>query len=294
MSPSGLLLVDKPEGPTSHDVIRWIRKAAGVRRVGHAGTLDPFASGLLLVLLGAATRLSEYLLGMDKEYQATVRLGTETSTHDPEGDVVFESPAWQELGMEEVDGALAGFRGPIQQKPPVYSAKKVQGDAAHKRVRRGEKVNLEPVPVTVFGLELEEVDLPELKLHVHCSSGTYIRALARDLGRALGVGGHLTALRRTAVGPHSVQSALLPDALSESEAIWENLASPAETLGHFPDFVVNQDEAARIRHGQFLPLPAEAVPAEGLVRVLLQGELVAVAAWREGQLRPQKVFGVEN
>ncbi|MGD2122616.1 MAG: tRNA pseudouridine(55) synthase TruB [Gemmatimonadota bacterium] len=291
MSRAGLLLVDKPVGPTSHDIVGMIRKTAGIRQVGHAGTLDPFASGLLLVLLGGATRLSEYLLGLDKEYEATIRLGIETDTHDPEGDVKRETSAWKDLRRETMEEALTAFRGSISQRPPQYSAKKIRGEAAHRRVRRGEEVELEPVSVTVHRLELQEVDFPKVRLLVNCSSGTYIRALARDLGRALGVGGHLSALRRTSIGPHSVSSALPLDALAEPEAIWKELTPPGAVLGHFPIFEVGPEEAARIRHGQFLPLPSEVAPAEGPVRVLLKGELVAVATRQGDQLRPQKVFG---
>ena len=294
MSLSGLLLVDKPTGLTSHDVVGMIRKAAGTKRVGHAGTLDPFASGLLLLLLGSATRLSEYLLGMDKEYEATVRLGAETATHDPEGEVVSESEGWRELGPQELEAALNTLRGVLMQRPPAYSAKKVKGQSAHRRVRRGESVKLEPVEVAVHSLHLREVRLPELQLEVECSSGTYIRALARDLGRALGVGAHLTTLRRTSIGPHTVESALPPDDLSSPESIRENLTPPAAALGHFPAFQVGSEDAAKLRHGQFLPLPEGLSPGEGPVRVLLHGDLVAVAARQGHQLRPQKVFGVEN
>ena len=293
-SSSGLLLVDKPAGPTSHDVVGMIRKAAGTKRVGHTGTLDPFASGLLLLLLGSATRLSEYLLGMDKEYDATVRLGAETTTHDPEGETVSESEGWRDLGRDRVEAALKTLTGVLLQKPPSYSAKKVRGESAHKRVRRGEAVELEPVEVTVRRLHLREMSLPELRVEVECSSGTYIRALARDLGRALGVGAHLTTLRRTAVGPHEVESALPPCALSNPESIRENLAAPAAALGHFPALEVEKEDAAKLRHGQFLPIPDGLSLGEGPMRVLLHGDLVAVAARQGHKLRPQKVFGVEN
>jgi len=294
MSASGLLLVDKPVGPTSHDVVGMVRRAAGMKRVGHAGTLDPFASGLLLLLLGSATRLSEYLLGLDKQYEATVRLGTETTTHDPEGEVVSESGNWRELGPEGVEAAIGTLRGVLMQKPPAYSAKKVGGESAHKRVRRGERVDLEPVEVRVHRLHLREMRLPDLKLKVDCSSGTYIRALARDLGRTLGVGAHLTTLRRISIGPHTVDSALPPDALSSPESIGENLRPPASALAHFPECEVGPEDAARLRHGQFLPIPNGDLTAAGPLRVMSSGELVAVAARQGNQLRPQKVFGVEN
>ncbi len=289
--PVGILLVDKPVGPTSHDVVDAVRKAARIRGVGHAGTLDPFASGLLLVLLGSATRLSEYFLGMDKEYQATAHLGVETASHDRDGEIVSEASGWKEIGADELEAALSGLRGRISQKPPVYSAKKIGGKAAHRRARRGEKVELRPVEVEVHELKVLEMDLPRVRLGVRCSSGTYIRALARDLGRSLKVGGHLSALRRTHIGPFSVTSSLPLGSLSDLEAIQSNLIPPALALAHLPSFEVGPQEAARICQGQFLPIPDTEIPEKTPVRVLLEGALLAVAAREGDQLRPRKVLG---
>jgi len=289
-APLGILLVDKPEGPTSHDVVDHVRKAAQIRKVGHAGTLDPFASGLLLVLLGSATRLSEYFLGMDKEYEATVHLGIETTTHDRDGEIVSEASSWKEMGVDTLEAALAGLRGKISQRPPAYSAKKIQGEAAHRRVRRGEEVELEPVEVEVYELEVQEVDLPRVLLRVRCSSGTYVRALARDLGRSLKVGGHLSTLRRTAIGPFSAPSAPSLDSLGDLETIRANLIPPARALAHLPFFEVGPEEAARLRQGQFLPVPRTGIPLKTPVRVLLDGDLLAMAAREGDQLRPRKVL----
>lgn len=288
--PAGVLLVDKPVGPTSHDIVDRLRKTAGTRKVGHAGTLDPFASGLLLLLLGSATRLAEYFLGMDKEYLATVHLGVETSTHDPEGEVVSEGGLWEAIGEAEVEAALEKFRGPIMQKPPVYSAKKVRGEAAHRRTRRGEVVELEPGKVEVYDLSLLGMEMPLLHLGVRCSSGTYIRALARDLGRSMGVGGHLSALRRTGIGPFRVASAYELDALADPATVQAGTLPAAEALSHFPSLEVGPEDAARVIHGQPLPLADAGIPQEIPVRVLLNGNLLAMAA-REGEmLRPKKVF----
>jgi tRNA pseudouridine55 synthase len=289
--PAGILLVDKPVGPTSHDVVGQLRKAAQIRRVGHAGTLDPNASGLLLVLLGSATRLSEYFLGMDKEYEATVRLGVETASHDGEGEVVSRDSGWKHVRVHELEAALEGLRGRISQRPPVYSAKKIRGEAAHRRVRRGEQVKLEPVEVEVYDLTVLEVELPRVRLQVRCSSGTYIRALARDLGRSLKVGGHLSDLRRTAIGPLSVTSASSLDALSDPEAIQANLLPPALALAHLPSVEVGPDEAARIRQGRFLSTHGTEIPENIPVLLLLDGDLLAVAAREGDQLRPRKVLG---
>jgi tRNA pseudouridine55 synthase len=289
-NPNGVLVVDKPSGPTSHDVVDRVRRIAGIRRVGHAGTLDPFASGVLLLLLGSATRLSEYFMGMDKTYQATVRLGVETETHDPEGTIVAENPGWQRLSEPEVRQALRGFRGRIEQTPPAYSAKKVRGEAAHRRTRRGEEVELLPVPVDIHELDLLGADLPELRLALRCSSGTYVRALARDLGRSLGVGGHLSALRRTGLGPFGLDSSLPLDRLGAPEDLAEALLPSAQALSHLPAVRVEAPDALRIRQGQFLPLAGEEIPEDTPIRVLLQGELLAIAAREGNQLRPRKVL----
>jgi tRNA pseudouridine55 synthase len=267
-----------------------IRKTTGIRRVGHGGTLDPFASGLLLLLVGSATRLSEYFLGMDKEYVATVQLGVETSTHDPEGEVVSECDGWRELGEAQLDAALQGLLGPIMQTPPAYSAKKVRGEAAHRRMRRGEAVQLEPVKVHVYDLKVLALEMPSVRLGVRCSSGTYVRALARDLGRSLGVGGHLSALRRVGIGPFPVDSAVDFDSLADPGLIEAELLPPAEALSHFPSLEVGPEDATRILHGQFLSMAGSGIPEETPVRILLNGNLLAVAA-REGEmLRPKKVF----
>lgn len=288
--PVGILLVDKPAGPTSHDVVEHVRKAAGIRRVGHAGTLDPFASGLLLLLLGSATRLSEYFLGMEKGYDATLRLGMETDSWDLEGEVIREDPGWHGITGKEIEAALADLRGQILQTPPVYSAKKIRGEAAHRRVRRGEEVVLDPVEVTVLDLTLTGIQLPFVHLKVLCSSGTYVRALARDLGRALGVGGHLTALRRTSIGPFSISEASLLPALGDPTAVLGALIPSAPALAHLPAVEVEPAQAARIRQGQFLVLVGTDPPEDVVVRVLLEGELVALASREGNRLRPRKVM----
>lgn len=290
----GVLLVDKPPGPTSHDVVRQVRRAAQTRRVGHAGTLDPFASGLLLVLIGTATRLSEYLLGLDKEYEATVHLGVETTTLDPEGEVAAESGDWAGLRNEDVEAGLAGLGGRILQTPPVYSAKKVRGEAAHRRVRRGEEVELQPVEVEIHEIRLLALDLPRAHLRVRCSSGTYIRAIARDLGRALKVGGHLTALRRTGIGSFAVDSALPLDALSDPSSIEPHVLPPSRALSHMPSLQIDEGDAAHVRLGQSLPMAevgeAFSVRVGEPFLLLLEDELVAVAAREGDRIRPRKVF----
>lgn len=289
-SPTGILEVDKPSGPTSHDVVDAVRRAAGTRRVGHAGTLDPFASGLLLILLGPATRLAEYFLGMDKEYEATVLLGVETSSHDPEGEIVSESRAWAGLGENDLERALDGLRGRILQTPPALSAKKVKGEAAHRRVRRGEKVELDPVWVEILDLRILQMDLPRVRLALRCSSGTYVRALARDLGRSLGTGGSLTDLRRTRIGSHSVDDAVPLADLSSWSRVAQRIVPPGRALRDLPSFQVDPGEASRVRQGQFLPVSGGDLPERTPVRVMLGDELVAVATREDDTLRPRKVL----
>ena len=287
---SGVLPLDKAVGPTSHGLVASIRRAAGTRKVGHAGTLDPFASGLLLLLLGSATRLSEYLLGMDKVYEAVVHVGVETDSHDVDGQIVSEDSGWAEVSPAELEAALEPLRGSILQRPPVFSSKKVQGEPAHRRVRRGETVELDPVEVMVHELEITRIALPECHLRVRCSSGTYIRALARDMGLNLGVGAHLTALRRTEIGPFSVSSAQPLDAYPSPEEIRRDLISPGAALAHLPTLAIDGDEASRIRQGQFLPVGGRDIPEQTPIRVLLDGELVAVAGRQGEEIRPRKVL----
>ncbi len=284
----GVLAVDKPAGPTSHDVVARARKALGERRVGHTGTLDPFATGLLMLCVGKATRLAEYLTGLDKTYEAVARLGAATDTLDPEGEVVAESDGWKDLTPASVEAALGALRGDLDQIPPAYSAKKIAGEAAHRRVRRGEEVALEPRRVTVHELELTRLELPEVAFRVRCSSGTYVRALARDLGEALGVGAHLTALRRTAVGPFGVGGAVSLEDLEAGRVPERAWRTPLEALARFPRREVDADVATRLAHGMVLPAPDE--DDSGLLAVAHGDLLVAVAEVVEGRFRPRKVL----
>lgn len=288
-APAGgaVLPLDKPPGPTSHDVVVRVRRVLDIRKVGHTGTLDPFASGLLLICLGPATRLSEYLTGLDKTYLATVRLGVRTSTHDPEGDVVGESRDWQTLDRSRVEEVLGRFRGDLLQRPPAFSAKKVRGEAAHRRARRGETVDLPPAAVRVDALEVLEWALPDLRIEIRCSSGTYVRALARDVGEALGVGAHLRELRRSAVGDFRVDHALPLDELTPPAAA-EYRMSPARALAHLPDVEVDGEEAALLANGRWLPLDRD-LPS-GPIAVRRGSALVAVATAEGRRLRPRKVF----
>lgn len=283
-----VLPVDKPVGPTSHDVVGRARRALGERRIGHTGTLDPFASGLLLLCVGPATRLSEYVTGLDKEYVATARLGEVTTTDDLQGEVVRNVSGWEEVSEADVAGALARFVGEIDQVPPQFSAKKVGGEAMYRRARRGEHVDLPASRVTVFSAEVEEVAPPHVRFRVHCSSGTYLRALARDLGEALGTGAHLTRLRRTRIGRFAVDGALSPDELDDPPAVERMAMSPLEGLAHLPSWVVDAEGVRRLSHGQSVPYAGPDVI--GPVVVAAGTDLVAVGHVAEGALKPSKVF----
>lgn len=283
-----VLPVDKPRGPTSHDVVAAARRALGERRVGHTGTLDPFASGLLLLCVGRATRLAEFLSGMDKRYEAVARLGIATDTLDRDGEVVAETDAWRELDVRRIEEALAGLRGCLEQVPPAYSAKKVGGVAAHRLARRGVPVALAPRRVTVHSLEVAFFEPPDIGLTVHCSSGTYVRAIARDLGDVLGVGAHLTELRRTAVGRFGVAEALTLDDLLVPERRSERWIEPLEALAHLPSVPVDGDREEDLRHGRTVPCPGSTDASPAVAE--RDGELVAVGEVHDGLFRPRKVF----
>jgi len=283
-----VLPIDKPEGPTSHDVVRAVRRELGRRRVGHTGTLDPFASGLLLVCVGRATRLAEYIYGLDKTYDAVAKLGEVTDTLDREGKLVESREGWRELDGDRIRDALGRFLGSFAQLPPAYSAKKVRGEPAHRRMRRGEDVRLSPSQITVHSLELTSLDLPFVGLRVHCSSGTYIRALARDLGEQLDVGAHLVGLRRVAVGRFGVEGALQLDTLADVERVGAAAIDPLTAVTHVPSLVVDDAGARLLAQGR--PVPVSDEHLQGVVAVSHRGGLLAIGESRGGLVRPRKVF----
>lgn len=290
----GLILLDKPVGPTSHDVVARIRRTLGTRRVGHTGTLDPFASGLLLICVNRATRLVEYLHGFSKEYVAVAELGRVTDTLDPEGEVIATHEGWEGLEVAEISVALDELAARASQQPPVFSAKKVAGEASHRRIRRGAEVRLEPVPVTVHRLELLRWEPPTLEFRARVSTGTYIRALARDLGEILGVGGHLRQLRRTGIGPFQVTEAVAPDGFDDPARLIEAWVSPLEALEHLPRVELTSDEAKSILAGRPVAAPEGSPLLAGDPVVLSsEGRLLAIAEAREDALQPRKVFPLD-
>ena len=249
---SGLLILDKPTGPTSHDAVQRLRRLSGQRRIGHAGTLDPLAEGVLLVCLGRATRFVEYLVGLDKTYETTVRLGQATTTYDAEGEVTAERLV--DVSAAGIAAALDAFRGPLRQVVPSHSAVKRDGRPLYESARRGEVLDLPQRDVVIHALDLLAFDPPLLTLRVACSSGTYIRSLAHDLGAALGCGGHVAALRRTAVGAFTVAGALPLDALTP-ESVAAALLPPQAAVAHLPRLKVDEAEATRLLLGQRLAAP---------------------------------------
>jgi tRNA pseudouridine55 synthase len=292
--PSGLVIVDKPQGMTSHDVVARIRRLAGTRRVGHAGTLDPMATGVLVVGVEKATRLLGHLALSEKEYSATIRLGQATDTDDAEGQVIAEAPA-AGIGREAIEAAAGALTGEIQQTPPGYSAVKVAGQRAYRLARQGAPPELAARAVTVRDFTVHAVrrsgGLLDVDASVTCSSGTYIRALARDLGAALGVGGHLTALRRTRVGPYTVAGAQTLDQLA---AAFTMIGLADAAAAAFPAVDLSEDQARRVAHGARIALGEVVWPAGSAGPVAgfgPDGSFVALLTEEAGQARPLAVFG---
>ena len=290
----GVLLIDKPAGLTSHDVVARLRRVLGQRTVGHTGTLDPMATGLLVVVAGAATRLSSLLVGHEKTYDAVIRLGRATTTDDAEGEDV--GPAAAAPPPAQVREALEAFRGTFPQTPPAHSAKKIAGERAYRLARRNQPVMPAPVEVTVRELAWQAYADGDLRVRVTVSAGFYVRALARDLGVRLGCGGHLAGLRRIASGSFRVERALPLDRVEADGGVPAgHVISPADALPELDAVELTIDGLRRIRHGNFVG-PAHLVGGldpgrTETVRVLSEGTLVALARRRAGALHPVAVLG---
>jgi tRNA pseudouridine55 synthase len=287
--PDGLVIVDKPAGCTSHDVVARVRRLAGTRRVGHAGTLDPMATGVLVLGVGRATRLLPHLGLAEKDYAATIRLGQSSSTDDAEGQIVAVAPA-AAVTDEAVRAAMRGLTGDLSQVPSAVSAIKVAGERAYRRVRAGEDVHLAARPVTVSRFDAlafrRHGELLDVDVDVTCSSGTYVRALARDLGTALNVGGHLVALRRTRVGPFELSAARTLDELATlDDPVPLSLAGAVRAC--LPERQVDAAEARALSNGQ-------AIPARGVTGVhgafTEEGDVIALLRESDGHARPVLVF----
>jgi tRNA pseudouridine55 synthase len=302
--------VDKPSGPTSHDVVARVRRTLRTRAAGHAGTLDPFATGLLVVLVGKATRLARFVEQQAKTYLATARLGVATTTDDLTGERI-DGPADGRTGgpgrrvveppsRVGIEAALAGFLGPQRQRPPAFSAKRVQGERSYARARRGEAVELPEVDIVVHAMELVGYDYPDLQFRTTVSAGTYVRGLARDLGERLGVGAHLTSLRREAIGGLRVEQALPLDAIGP-----DALLPPLAVLGHLAHLEVTEAEARDLAFGRavrrdggtaghapesFPPSRPSAPPPDWVAAVAADGRLIAVGRLRHQAFHPEVVL----
>jgi tRNA pseudouridine55 synthase len=292
MPKPGLLVIDKPTGPTSHDIVNIVRRGTQIRKVGHTGTLDPYASGVLLILLGSATRLAEYLLEVDKEYLATIRFGAATSTFDAAGRITATRPFT--FREETLAAKMQTFIGERLQVPPVYSAIKIGGRKAYDMARAGEDVEMAPRKVHIYELALLRWESPNAVVRVRCSRGTYIRSIAHDIGEAMGSHAHLVTLRRIRLGPFSVEHATPLEELKRRflEGTWEKIAMPASAiLEGWPTVQLTAEEADKLRNGIAIPAPEGTT---GRARAIApEGELLAVLEVdpKAGTWQPRKVFG---
>jgi tRNA pseudouridine55 synthase len=298
----GVVNLDKPVGPTSHDMVDLLRRLTATRRIGHAGTLDPLASGVLPILVGAATRFSEELTGGPKRYQATIRLGSTSATDDAEGPL--SSGAGDVPDELAIRRALAGFVGTYDQRPPAYSARKLAGRTAHRAARSGEALELAPRRVTVDAIDVLSVTSGEgwtdVAIDLRCGPGTYVRSIARDLGEVLGCGGHLSALRRTEAAGLHVADALRPDqleALRDQDRLEEALL-PVAGLLSLPRLRLSDLDADRFRHGSRIAISADQAapdPGDGRRTVIdARDQLLGIGSLADGQLQPEKVIASQE
>jgi tRNA pseudouridine55 synthase len=299
----GILIIDKPEGPTSHDVVNRVRRILGTKKVGHTGTLDPFATGVLVLLVGKATRLAQFLDKDEKEYEAVLRFGFETDTGDKTGVQIAECGMRNEelldhLARIEWSDVLSKFRGELQQIPPMYSAKKVDGERLYEHARKGVDVERNPIQINVRELELVEAEQicdPQsaIRIRVVCSAGTYIRTLAEDIGRAIGTGAHLIELRRTAAGKFRIEDAVTLTCLEQAVDPITFLRPLNEAVAHLQQFVLSDNRVDRTRNGLSTQVECDDLDDNAAVRMLDSGgELIAVGVYdaSESCVRPKIVL----
>ncbi|MFP4396106.1 MAG: tRNA pseudouridine(55) synthase TruB [Anaerolineales bacterium] len=294
----GVLNINKPIRKSSHDVVQAVRRIMDIRRVGHTGTLDPLATGVLVILVGPATRLTQFIVGADKAYHAVIRLGVTTTTYDEEGEITSRAPAsiMDNVDRAAIEAALSAFEGEIAQAPPMYSAVRVQGRRLYELAREGQDVERAPRSVTIYQLEIASYEPPDLTLDLRCSSGTYVRSLAHDLGQTLGCGAYLRALTRTAVGPFRLEESYTLDqlhALAQEQRLDEALHPPRAALYDMPSVQLTPAQERAVRYGQSIALPPtpERVEASHLQAEDAEGRLVAVLIpVEEGRWRPTLVL----
>lgn len=304
----GLLVVDKPAGISSAEVVNRLKRAAGPQRIGHTGTLDPFATGVLVICFNRATKLAGHLMDQKKVYQGVMMLGIATDTYDVEGKITSRRAV--SATEDEVIFASAQFIGRIDQRPPAYSALKQGGEALYRKARRGEEVQVDTRPVVIDRLEVTAFEPPRVHFEVECGKGTYIRSLAHDWGRALGCGGHLETLRRTRSGPFTTDQALtigLAESLAGQGRLVKRLIEPARALPEWPEAVLDADSATMVTHGRSLPAAdleglksSEIQPGNKIKLVTGNGELIALAqlvqATEDGEMavRPIRVLQISS
>jgi len=284
----GILLINKAEGKTSHDVVQKVRRILGVNKVGHAGTLDPFATGLLVILVGQGTKLSEFLRPLAKTYEAVVRLGIETDTYDRTGKIIRKAGEIR-ITEDDVQSAVRGFLGEIEQIPPPFSAIKIKGKRAYQLARKGKEVNLAPRKVTIYEIVLDHMELPFVGIKVRCSAGTYVRSLAFDLGRKLGCGAYLDKLRRTQVGQFRVDEAIGSEKLERlgKAYLGTKMMSLVEALGNITSVEITKGLAGKVRNG-YCPRNDEIGCGDSrssisgkLIKLVCDKRLVAIASVKE-------------
>ena len=293
----GILIIDKPEGLTSHDVVNRLRRILKTKKIGHTGTLDPFATGVLVMLVGKATRLAQFLDKDEKAYEAVIRFGFETDTGDRTGIPRSEADNRISITIHEIENVLTEFRGGIEQIPPMHSAKKIDGKKLYEHARKGAVVEREPVKITIRELELiEPIELREpdfaVRVRVVCSAGTYIRTLAEDIGRAVGVGAHLQELRRTRAGGFRIEDAATLEELEESYAPLKFLRPMKEAVAHLPEFVLDADRVEKTLKGLSTRVETDDL-RNGPVRMVdKDGDVVAVGMYSDPEriVRPKIVL----
>lgn len=284
----GILVVDKPEGITSHDVVSIVRRVTRTRKVGHAGTLDPFATGVLVVGINQGTKLLNFLQGDDKEYEAVVRLGVETDTLDRDGKIVREAKC-PDIVLEDAEAIIAGFVGKQSQLPPIFAAIKKDGVPLYRLAREGVQVEVSPREIEIYEITDVRLELPYLSFRVRCSSGTYVRSLARDIGRKIGCGGHLTALRRTRSGKFGIGKAVPLEKLKEMGESWVDAGIGLREALSIHEVAINALQARDVRMGKVIQ-PCDGMAEERLM-LTCEGLLVAVAEkGNDEKMRMLRVF----
>lgn len=288
---NGILIIDKPVGITSHDVVARCRRILKMKRIGHTGTLDPFATGVMVILVGQATRLAQFLDKDAKEYEALVRFGSETDTGDRTGELRTSNYEFRDVSIEEIENVLPEFRGEIEQTPPMYSAKKVEGRKLYELARKGIEIERKPVNVTIYELEVQsskfKAQSTDASIRVLCSAGTYIRTLAEDIGRKLNVGAHLAELRRTKAGKFDLSKAVTLEKLEEifvADLLDEVLISMNEAISHLPEVVLNEAEIKKTQSGIKLRFESGDIEDNQFVRMIDEKEnLIAVGFYKRSE-----------